>query len=150
MDLEGSTALGPVKEKLEDLTRQRSGFESSLEELDSTISSVRGKAVNQETVLAALNRFKEIYAKLPPYQRRDLIGLVLLKAEVTKNQLRLSFHERPAAREVFEKISAPGARGSRRAEPFEWLRRQPPGRTPFSVLRTEIQLVLRLEPCLNE
>jgi prefoldin subunit 5 len=60
VDLEGSTALGPVKEKLEDLTRQRSGFESSLEELDSTISSVRGKAVNQETVLAALNRFKEI------------------------------------------------------------------------------------------
>ena len=121
MDLEGSEALGPVKKKLEDLTRLRTGFESGLEELDSTIASVKGKAVNQEAVLAALRRFKEIYAKLPPYQRRELIGLVLLKAEVTENQLRLSFHGRPAAPEVFEKISAPGARASRRAEPFEWL-----------------------------
>jgi hypothetical protein len=111
-----------VKEKLEDLTRQRTDFESGLEELDSTIASVKGKAVNQEAVLAALNRFKDIYAKLPPYQRRELIGLNLLKAEVTENQLRLSFHGRPAAPEVFEKISAPGARASRRAEPFEWLR----------------------------
>jgi hypothetical protein len=118
---EGSEALGPVKEKLEDLIRQRTGFESGLEELDSTIASVKGKAVNQEAVLAALSRFKDIYAKLPPYQRRELIGLVLLKAEVTENQLRLSFHGRPAAPEVFEKISAPGARASRRAEPFEWL-----------------------------
>ena len=121
VDLKGSEALGPVKEKLEDLTRQRTGFESGLEELDSTIGSVKGKAVNQEVVLAALSRFKDIYAKLPPYQRRELIGLVLLKAEVTENQLRLSFHGRPAAPEVFEKISAPGARASRRAEPFEWL-----------------------------
>ena len=79
--------------------------------------------VNQEAVLAALNHFKDIYVKLPPYQRRELIGLVLLKAEVTENQLRLSFHGRPAAPEVFEKISAPGARAPRRAEPFEWLRR---------------------------
>ena len=129
VDLEGSEALGPVKEKLEDLTRQRTGFESGLEELDSTIASVKGKAVNHETVLAALSRFKDIYAKLPPYQRRELIGLVLLKAEVTENQLRLSFHGRPAAPEVFEKISAPGARASRRAEPFEWLRTRSAGRT---------------------
>jgi len=46
VDLKGSEALGSVKEKLEDLTRQRSGFESGLEELDSTIASVKGKAVN--------------------------------------------------------------------------------------------------------
>jgi len=72
-------------------TRQRTGFESGLEELDSTIASIKGKAVNHETVLAALSRFKDIYAKLPPYQRRELIGLVLLRAEVTENQLRLSF-----------------------------------------------------------
>jgi hypothetical protein len=81
-------------------------------------------------------RFKEIYAKLPPNQRRDLIGLVLLKAEVTETQLRLSFHGRPAAPEVFEKISAPGAKGSRRAEPFESLRTQSAGRT---VLRSETE-----------
>jgi hypothetical protein len=130
VDLEGSEALGPVKEKLEDLTRQRTGFESGLEELDSTIASVKGKAVNQEVVLAALSRFKDIYAKLPPYQRRELIGLVLLKAEVTESQLRLSFHGRPAAPEVFEKISAPGARAPRRAEPFEWL----PGLTSQSAV----------------
>jgi hypothetical protein len=90
------------------------------------------KAINQEVVLAALSRFKDIYAKLPPYQRRELIGLVLLKAEVTENQLRLSFHGRPAAPEVFEKISAPGARASRRAEPFEWLRTRSATRTLLS------------------
>jgi len=33
-----------------------------------------------------------------------------MKAEVTEYQLRLSFHGRPAAPEVFEKISAPGFR----------------------------------------
>jgi hypothetical protein len=78
-----------VKEKLEDLSQWRAGLESGLEELESTIASVKGKAVNQEVVLDALNRFKEVYAKLPPYQRRDLIGLVLLKDEVTETQLRL-------------------------------------------------------------
>src|ERR1035437_4808685 len=147
-DAGGTAALGFIGACY--LARQRTGFESGLEELDSTIASVKGKAVNQETVLAALNRFKDIYAKLPPYQRRDLIGLVLLKAEVTENQLRLSFHGRPAAPEVFEQISSPGARAPRRAEPFEWLCTQSAARTAFSVLRAEIQLVLSPELPLHE
>jgi hypothetical protein len=134
-----------VKEKLEDLSQRRAGLESGLEELESTIASVKGKAVNQEVALAALNRFKDIYAKLPPYQRRELIGLVLMKAEVTEYQLRLSFHGRPAAPEVFEKISAPGARASRRAEPLHWLRTRSATRTTFSGFRAGIQPVLSLE-----
>src|ERR1019366_4192034 len=54
----------------------------------------------------------------------------------------LSFHGRPAAPEVFEKISAPGARAPRRAEPFEWLGSRSATRTVFSVFGGELQLVL--------
>jgi hypothetical protein len=59
-----------------------------LEELDSTIASVKGKGVNQEVVLAALNLFKNVYAKLPRHQRRELIGLVLPKAVGAQWELR--------------------------------------------------------------
>ena len=54
-----------MKEKLEDLSQRRAGLESGLEELESTIASVKGKAVNQEVVLAALNRFKDISREAP-------------------------------------------------------------------------------------
>jgi hypothetical protein len=72
-------------------------------------------------------------AKLQPYQRKELIRLVLARAEVSESSLRLQLHGNPASEEVFDKVKAPEGMPLRRFEPFKWLRTPSAGRTPFAV-----------------
>ncbi len=121
--LDGSAASVFVREKLERLAVQRKGLESTVVELDDAIDKIRRTAVDQEKVVAAINRFRKVYAKLQPYQRKEMIRLVVARAEVSELSLRLQLHGNPASEEVFEKIKAPEGGPLRRFEPFKWLRR---------------------------
>jgi hypothetical protein len=82
--LDGSTASVFIKEKLEKLAAQRQGLESTVAELDGALERIRRTAVDQEKVVAAINRFRLVHAKLQPYQRKELIRLVVARAEVSE------------------------------------------------------------------
>jgi site-specific DNA recombinase len=122
--LDGSTASVFVREKLEALAERRQGLEATIAELDGAVERIRRTAVDQEKVVAAINRFRVIYAKLQPYQRKELIRLVVARVEVSESSLRLQFHGNPASEEVFDKVKAPEGMPLRRFEPVKWLRRQ--------------------------
>jgi hypothetical protein len=107
--------------------------------------SVR-KAVDQEKVVGAIDRFRAVYVKLQPYERKELIRLVVARAEVSKSSLRLQFHGNPASEEVFDKVKAPEGMPLRRFEPVKWLGSRSGTRTKFLGPRSEIQPVLCLEP----
>jgi hypothetical protein len=85
--------------------------------------------VDQEKVVTAINHFRKVYAHLQPYQRKELIRLVLARAEVSESSLRLQLHGNPASEEVFEKIKAPEGVPFRRFEPVKWLRSRSAWRT---------------------
>lgn len=121
--LDGSAASVFVKEKLEKLAVQRQGLEATVAELGDAADKIRKTAVDQEKVVTAINHFRRIYNHLQPYQRKELIRLVLARAEVSESSLRLQLHGNPASEEVFEKIKAPEGVPFRRFEPVKWLRR---------------------------
>jgi hypothetical protein len=85
------------------------------------LERIRRTAVDQEKVVAAIDRFRAVYARLQPYQRKELIRLVVARAEVSESSLRLQFHGNPASEEVFDKVRAPEGITLRRFEPVKWL-----------------------------
>ncbi len=112
-----------VRERLAELASRRKGLETTLEELNRAEERVKQKAVDEEAVLGALSRFHSVWARLQPWQRKDLVRLVVSRILLSESRLELHFHGELGPVEVFEKQnSAPGG-DLRRAEPFTWLRR---------------------------
>ena len=77
--------------------------------MELTIDDIRREAVDEGLVHEALTHMGEVYESLPPFRRKELIRLVLDRAEVSESQLRLAFRGRPSANES-------------RSETSKWLR----------------------------
>ena len=77
--------------------------------------------MNQEGVLASLGKFRSLYQKLPPYQQREGIRLVIANVKISEEALEISIHGRPAPEEILEKLRAPGIHAPRRSERSTWL-----------------------------
>lgn len=121
--LEGTEADVFVRERLSELGSRRKGLESALEELNRAEEKVKQKAVDEEAVLEALGRFHSVWARLQPWQRKNLVRLVVSRISLSESELRLHFRGEFGPVEVLEKQnSAPGGI-PRRAEPCNWLRR---------------------------
>lgn len=67
-----------------------------------------------ETVRASLARFKDVYAQLTPFERRELMRLLLRRAEVSDRQIVLEIY--PIAT---PEMAAPQSRS--RSEAPNWL-----------------------------
>ncbi len=118
-----------VEEKLAELGKLRSGLQTSLEEIDTTVTQIRANAVDEEKVLSALKQFPKLYAQLAPFQRKELVRLVVAKAEVGDGVVRLHFHGKPASEATLETLRAPGGSVPRRSERSNWLRSRSATRT---------------------
>ena len=123
MGLQGSEGEVFLKEKLSELGRRRSGLETTITEIETTIEQIKKNAVNQEGVLASLAKFRSLYQTLPPYQQREGIKLVIANVKISEDALEISILGRPAPEEVLEKLRAPGMHSPRRSETSTWLRR---------------------------
>jgi hypothetical protein len=134
--LEGSEGEVFLKEKLSELGKRRSGLETTIAEIETTIEQIKRNAVNQEGVLASLAKFRSLYQTLPPYQQREGIRFVIANVKISEDALEISILGRPAPEEVLEKLRAPGMHSPRRSETSTWLRTRSAGRT---VLRSETE-----------
>jgi len=106
-----------------ELGQRRSGLETTIAEIETTIEQIRRNAVNQEGVLASLGKFRSLYQTLPPYQQREGIRFVIANVKISEDALEISILGRPAPEEVLEKLRAPGIHAPRRSERSTWLRR---------------------------
>jgi site-specific DNA recombinase len=109
-----------VAEMLDSLAERRRELEDGIAEVSVTMESIRREAVDEAVVREALAHIGEVYEGLPPYRRKDLIRLVLDRAEVSESELRLAFKGRPPSVEVLkrgeiEREDAP------RSETSKWL-----------------------------
>src|SRR5664280_689998 len=119
--LEGFEGEVFLKEKLSELGKRRSGLETTIAEIETTIEQIKKNAVNQEGVLASLAKFRSLYQTLPPYQQREGIKFVIANVKISEDALEISILGRRAPEEVLEKLSAPGMHSPRRSEPSTWL-----------------------------
>ncbi len=83
---------GFVKEKLNNLAKRRTELETGITEVDEALRQITEQSVDAETVKSALTNISEIYEQLKPFERRELIGLILKSAEVNEKEIILEIY----------------------------------------------------------
>jgi hypothetical protein len=112
-----------LKEKLDNLGKRRGQIQESLTALEIEIGEVERDRVDQDLVTKALADFSAVFSELKPYQQKELIRLVLHKAILSPDCLKLGLYGRPP--EVRALIE-----GDSRFQTFKWL----PGQMSESVV----------------
>jgi site-specific DNA recombinase len=125
-----------VDEQLSELAQQRDDVERSIVATECSLHGLEGGGLEPDAARAGLANFQRVYEQLRPFEKQDLIRLVLHRAEVGDRQVVLELYEGACAKFAQAPKSA-----SRFAPPI-WL----PGPVAQSVLRDTFEVSL---PSLN-
>jgi hypothetical protein len=90
--LDGQEGRAFVTERLNGLAKRRSELERGLVEIGQALSTVQREAVSAEVVTAGLTEFRDVYECLKPFERKELMYLVLHRAEVNDRQIVLEIN----------------------------------------------------------
>jgi hypothetical protein len=85
-----------LMEKLGELAQRRSDLERGVAEADETLKRVERDQVTAETVRSALSEVSRVYACLTLFEQKELMRLVLRRAEVSERQILLELRAVPA------------------------------------------------------
>ncbi len=96
-----------IKNKLNDMGQRQVDLESGLGEVQQELESLDQEAVDAELVRASLGQVKDLFGELKPYEQRELMQLVLKKAEVNEREITLEVYALNEPREL-EKVGANG------------------------------------------
>ena len=91
-DVEKSDGIAFVKDKLAELSHSRGNIETEIAEVEESLRQINEKTVETEAVKKALIRINEVYDQLKPFERRDLMGVVLKNAKVNKREIILEIY----------------------------------------------------------
>jgi site-specific DNA recombinase len=103
-----------VTDKLADLARRRTDLERGIAEVDAALKQVEREQVTADAVRSALSEFDEVYACLTPFERKELVRLVLRRAEVGDRQVVLELYGTLTPKTAM-------AQSRSRSEPPNWL-----------------------------
>jgi site-specific DNA recombinase len=103
-----------LTDKLGELAQRRSDLEQGIAEVDEALKRVELDQVTAETVRSALREFSGLYACLTPFEQKELMRLVLHRAEISERQIVLELHAVPAPRLAV-------AQSLQRSGPPSWL-----------------------------
>ena len=81
-----------VTDKLAALAQRRTDLERGIAEVDAALKQVDREQVTADAVRSALSEFGEVYACLTPFERKELVRLVLRRAEVGDRQVVLELY----------------------------------------------------------
>ena len=81
-----------IKNKLNELGQRRDDLENGLTEVQQGLECLDREAVDVELVRASLGQVKELFGELKPYEQRELMQLVLQRAEVNEREITLEVY----------------------------------------------------------
>jgi site-specific DNA recombinase len=90
--LDGHEARTFLTERLSDLARQRGELELGLEETEQGLGQLDRQAVSDGEVRAALSAFEDVFECLMPYERKELLQLVIQRAEVRPRKITMNIN----------------------------------------------------------
>ena len=90
--MDQQTGQSFVKEKLNDLGQRQLDLEHGLAEVQQEMDSMEREAVDTGMVRAALGQVKELFGALKPYEQRELMQLVLQRAEINEREVTLEVY----------------------------------------------------------
>ena len=92
ISLDQQTGQTFIKEKLNDLGQREIDLAHGLDEVQQELDSLDREAVDTELVRAALGQVKELFEALKPFEQRELMQLVLRRAEVNEREISLEVY----------------------------------------------------------
>lgn len=69
--------------------------ETGIQTLEQTIDEILRESVSQELVMLALNKFTDVFDHIQPYHQRELLRLVLHKAVLAPDKIKIALYGRP-------------------------------------------------------
>ncbi len=87
MDQQGGQSF--VKENLNELGQRQMDLQHGLAEVQQEMDLMERESVNTDLVRTALGQVKELFGALKPYEQRELMQLVLQRAEVNEREITL-------------------------------------------------------------
>jgi site-specific DNA recombinase len=112
--LAGDDGTSFLKDNLDDLGKRRAQIEESLAAIEIAIGEIDRDMVDAGLVTQALADFSGVFAELKPYEQKELMRLVLHKAILGPDSLKIGLYGRPPeAGQVQE--------GESRFQTFKWL-----------------------------
>ncbi len=78
-----------VKEKLNELGQRQMDLQHGLAEVQQEMDLMERESENTDLVRTALGQVKELFGALKPYEQRELMQLVLQRAEVNEREITL-------------------------------------------------------------
>ncbi len=119
-----------IKDKLNELGKRRKEIENGLVSLETMIEEIERESINQELVETMLGRFGEIFDSIKPYQQKELISLILHKARLSREEMKIALYGKQTDTRLFTLLEQPqteipqDASVSSRPGISEWLPRQ--------------------------
>ena len=90
--LEAEAGRTFLADKLSELAQRRDDLERGLAEIDEGLTQLDQQQVTSGTVRDALSRFDEVYDRLKPFEKKELVRLMLHRAEVGDRQIVLEIY----------------------------------------------------------
>ena len=84
-----------LKDKLDELGKRRREIESGIEALEEMIEEIERESVSRELVMLALSKFTDVFDQLQPYRQKELLRLVLHKAILAPDNMKIALYGRP-------------------------------------------------------
>ena len=81
-----------VREELDELGRKREEIEKSLKGMDVQIERIERKAIDEDTLREGLKQFDECFNRIKPYEQRELMRLVLVRADLGEDSIKIGLN----------------------------------------------------------
>ena len=134
VSMEQQAGQGLVREKLNDLGQRQLDLEHALAEVQQELDSLDRESVDTGAVRAALGQVKDLFGALKPYEQRELMQLVLQRAEVNEREITLDVYALTEA----SSAGKVGSEGDMVRMPPKWLTcldsNLPPKSSQFSLV----------------
>lgn len=112
-----------LKDKLDNLDKRRKEIEQGIVSLEVMIDEIERESVSAELVLEALNKFSEIFDSIEPYQQKELLHLLVHKAVLSPESIKIALYGRVPNTELLEATASGASQGEPRCETSKWLPR---------------------------
>ena len=85
-----------VDETLREIAGQRAELKAGLDEVDRQIDASGRATVNEQSLTVALSDFSTVYGSLRPYERKELVKLIVHRLEISDREIALEVYGIPS------------------------------------------------------
>ena len=105
-----------IKERLDEYARRSKDIKEEVKKLEKQMNDINYNSVNQEKILTILSHFSRVFNNIKPYEQKILLKLILHKAVLGNNKLKIALSGYTPDAELFQKFDS-----TVRFQPSTWL-----------------------------